>query len=503
MNFSMIRWVVLGAGALGVTGCATVPRNAGFADVQHVIAQRAGHVVQWRQNSAADEQRDQAVHTLLQKDLTPESAVQIALLNNPELQATYEDLGIAQADLVQAGLLQNPSLSLERRFPGQAAEIDVAQDFLSLLVIPMRKKIARANFQAEKARVAHEVLLLVSEVKSAYYTFQARQQLLDRLKLVVQLNQAAAELAKRQHEAGTLNELGAANQQVTYEQSLADVTRTEAQLVTDRERLNRLMGLGDPQTARKKDVAWTIPHKLPDLPATELSLDGLENKALNQRMDLDARRNQIVSAARSLGITNTFRYIPTITLSGHYEHDIGPEHSIGPAVEFGLPLFDQGQAQVASGRALLMQARRRYEALAIDIQSQVREAHQRLLAQRQLVERYKAMLPQRMRILQLTLEQYNGMLMGPYDLLLAKQNEVQTEQAYIEAWRDYWIERTELERAMGGRVPESSDHEIGPTRTPPPGAIPHPTTAPTTSHEQMPGMNMRGTHTHGMNMPGM
>jgi cobalt-zinc-cadmium efflux system outer membrane protein len=57
-----------------------------------------------------------------------------------------------------------------------------------------------------------------------------------------------------------------------------------------------------------------------------------------------------------------------------------------------------------------------------------------------------------MRILQLTLLQYNGMLKGPYDLLAARQGEVATEQAYIEAWRDYWLARVELERAVGGRL---------------------------------------------------
>jgi outer membrane protein TolC len=42
------------------------------------------------------------------------------------------------------------------------------------------------------------------------------------------------------------------------------------------------------------------------------------------------------------------------------------------------------------------------------------------------------------------------MLKGPYDLLLAKQNQLAVERSFIEARRDYWMARAELERAVGG-----------------------------------------------------
>ena len=68
----------------------------------------------------------------------------------------------------------------------------------------------------------------------------------------------------------------------------------------------------------------------------------------------------------------------------------------------------------------------------------------------------QVLLPQRVEILDLTLTQHNMMLKGAYDLLLAKQSEVSAERAYVEAWRDYWIARTQLERAVGGRLPAES-----------------------------------------------
>ncbi|MCC6424365.1 MAG: TolC family protein [Phycisphaerales bacterium] len=447
MNTTIIKSATACFAMMVLAGCASVPRDAGFKEVQTIVAQRTGQLVQWRGNSADDVAVDHAVDALLIHELTADQAVQVALLNNLDLQATYEDLGIAQADLVQAGLLKNPTLSIERRFRGQAAEIDVAQDFLDLLALPMRKKMAEAQFEEARLHVAHEVLQLTTDVKIAYYTCQAREQLLQRLRLIVDLNKTAAELARRQHEAGTLNELDTANLTVIYDQSKVEVALAETQLTADRERLNRLMGLWGAQTT------WKIAPQLPALPTTEISLHGLESLAVSARLDLAQRRRQIESAAQALGITQTFRYIPVITLSAHYEHEVEPEHSFGPAVEIGIPLFDQGQAQVARGKALLAQNQRRYAALAIEIRSKVRESRDRMIAQRNLAEYYKGLLQQRLRILNLTLLQYNGMFKSPYDLLLAKQQEAATEQAYIDAWRDYWIARTELEREMGGRLP--------------------------------------------------
>src|ERR1051325_11533326 len=97
----------------GFAGCAKVPPDAGFDDVRITVQESTAHLVQWRGHSAADAEVDAAVHGLLQHDLTADDAVQIALLNNLNLQATYQELGIAQADLVQAGLLKTPTLRSE------------------------------------------------------------------------------------------------------------------------------------------------------------------------------------------------------------------------------------------------------------------------------------------------------------------------------------------------------------------------------------------------------
>jgi cobalt-zinc-cadmium efflux system outer membrane protein len=79
-----------------------------------------------------------------------------------------------------------------------------------------------------------------------------------------------------------------------------------------------------------------------------------------------------------------------------------------------------------------------------------------MLSARDITGYYRqVLLPQRGRILELTIAQYNAMFKGAYDLLLAKQAEVEAQKAYVEAWRDYWIARARLERAVGGALPQT------------------------------------------------
>src|SRR6266496_6612155 len=145
MKFIKNSIVLLAAATFA--GCAHVDPNPAFADLANTVHLRTGKRVQWNRSSAGDAQAQAAVTSLLSRPLTADSAVQVALLNNHNLQATYEELGIAQADLVEAGLLKNPVFYFERRLPGQAAEIDLVQEFVDILLLPLRKRIAAAQFE--------------------------------------------------------------------------------------------------------------------------------------------------------------------------------------------------------------------------------------------------------------------------------------------------------------------------------------------------------------------
>lgn len=165
-----------------LTACS-VPKEAGFPDVARAVEARTGQTIRWNQGDEADAEITRTVRALLNRPLRPAEAVQIALLENRHLQATYEDLMVAQADLVQAGLLHNPTLSGSVSFlvSGSAGVpsymLGVEQDFLDLLMIPARRRVASSQFEATKLRVGSEVLGLASDVRAAYYTLQGAQQI--------------------------------------------------------------------------------------------------------------------------------------------------------------------------------------------------------------------------------------------------------------------------------------------------------------------------------------
>ena len=434
-----------------VTGCV-VPRQAGFDDVSKSLAGRMNQHVHWNQGTDEDRKVADETRRLLQQELTLATATQIALFNNSQLQATYERLGVAQAEVVQAGLLRNPALSLHWGFRFGDAGLDelvgsLTGAFLDLFLMPLKKKFANAEFRRVKLEVADAVLATIDEVEQAFYTVQASTQVVAMRGTILEAQQAATELATRQHEAGNISDLDLSNEQAVYTQAKLDLAHADYQLLTDRERLTRLLGVWG------SAVEYKVTPKLPELPTDEPDLSHLERVAIEHRLDLEAAREEIRTASAALQVTKGTRVISglNVGLQAHRDPD-GPK-TIGPSVDLELPIFDQKQAEVARLRAELRAAQHRADALALSIRSEVRQSRNRLLAARMTIEYYaKTLVPLRERIVALSQEQYNAMLLGVYQLLQAKQNEVNAYREYIETVRDYWIARADLERAIGTRL---------------------------------------------------
>jgi cobalt-zinc-cadmium efflux system outer membrane protein len=432
-------------------GCTTTDPQRAFDGAAETVRARTGQQVQWMRNDAGREEMERAVTVLLQTNLTADRAVAIALLNNRGLQAEFEEIGISQAELSAASRLRNPEFEGMWRVPkggsGLNAEYSIAQKFLDLLTLPARKAVAARNVEATKLRIAHAVLAHVEEVRSAFYTVQAGQQLTNRLALVLDVAEAAADVAKRQHSAGNINDLQLLNQQTSFAQVQLDTRRAVTQLRADREKLNRLMGVWG------KQVAYRIAEDLPRLPEKELPLDNLEAIAVRQRLDLTAARENMASLESTLRLQKSVRWLPGARIGASAEHELDHTWVIGPTLSLEIPVFDQGQPELARMGAEYRRAARNLEALAVNIRSEIREARDAFVAARHTVEFHeKVLLPQRQRLLRETLLQYNAMQLSPFELLHAKEREQEEEQAAIEALRDYWIARTRIETAVGGNL---------------------------------------------------
>jgi cobalt-zinc-cadmium efflux system outer membrane protein len=201
------------------------------------------------------------------------------------------------------------------------------------------------------------------------------------------------------------------------------------------------------------DTDWTAAGRLSPVPAVDLPASGLETLAIEQRLDLAAAKADVASLVQALGLTKSYRYIGALEFGVSSERDTARQVVTGPTFKLELPIFHQGQARVARARAQLRQAERRLEALAVEIRSEVREKRDCLIAKRDMASFYERdLLPERTRIVELTQLEYNALLVGVFNLLTAKQNELSAQRGSIEAARDYWITRAELERAVGGTL---------------------------------------------------
>jgi cobalt-zinc-cadmium efflux system outer membrane protein len=437
-------------------GCAQIPKEAGFGDVKSLVGQRIDYRLDWNQATETDPEVEKAVEELLKGALTPEAAVQVALLNNPNLQAVYEDLGITQAGVVEAGLLANPVLLGRARFPDKSDqstnyEFEITQNFLNLLMLPARKKLSAIRFEQVKLQIADEVIRMVADVNKSYFAALGAKQIRD---LRSEITRAAAnsfELAQRQHSAGNIGDLELATENALFEQSRLELANSENILLDAREQLTRLLGLWGPR------LNWRLPGQLPDIPGEEIPLEHLESTAIENRLDLAAERKSTEALAQALGITIDWRWVGHLEVGISTERETDKTWVTGPSLAIELPIFNQRQADIARLEAQLRRSQKKLTARAIEIRSEVRSLRNRLLMQRDLIDHYRrTVLPLREKIVDLTLKKYNYMLTGAFDLLIAKQQEYQAYQKYLEALRDYWIIRAEMQRSLGGRLPFST-----------------------------------------------
>ena len=470
-----------------LSGCGSMQKELGHDDVAKLVERRSGYRTGWEKGAPEAKQIAERVDKLLQGGLTRERAVSIALINSPHLQEIYEGLDISQADLVQAGLLSNPTISGSVGFPVQGQgkpefEASIVQSFLDIFMLPLRKRIAKEQFVAATLRVAHETLDVASEVSKALAQVQSDVETVELMRRITDAAQASADLAQRQFDAGNVSERVRVSELGVYEQARLDLAQDEMQLVEHREHLNRLLGLWGPATS------WKLTEALPVIPARDPLPEHLERVAMKQRLDIGSAKRELALMDTALGLAKTSRYTGVIDVGAHVHRDPDGPLVVGPTLSLELPLFDQRQAVIGRLEAQRRQVQRRVDGLAVDARSEVRLASAKLALARRSVEQYKkSLLPVRAAVLEQAQLEYNAMQIGLYELLAAKQSQVGAVRAYIQMVRDYWIARAELERALGGRIPMTN---VAPS-TPAPSNPNSPPAAVAPSHPDTPA------HVHG------
>ena len=449
-------------------GCASFSPDGGFAPVQQTAKDRLGKELRWARSDADRDSIDQRVRELLAKPLSADDAVQIALLNNRGLQAEYHELGIGEAELVQAGRLPNPGVAFARTKQGSEVELEwlLAINLARLIAIPLFLEVESRRFEHTQLRVSLQMVSLAVDTRKAYLNALAAEETVRYMRQVMQAAEASAELARRMEQVGNFNKLQRAREQGFYADAALNLARAEQAQRATRERLTRLLGLWGAQ------VQFSLPQRLPDQPKSTVDLPDIERLALEQRLDVRGAKLAAEQTAKNLGLTRSTRFINVLEVGAIYNTFNDAPSQRGYEIGFELPLFDWGDARVAKAEAIYMQAVDRAAQTAIDARSEVREAYTGYRSAWDIARHHRdEIVPVRQRIADENLLRYNGMLIGVFELLADARAQIASVNNYIESLRDFWIAQADLDMALIGKP--SIAGPAGPATTAEPGAAAH------------------------------
>ncbi len=422
-------------------GCAQFSADGGMSKV----AELAGQPVSRMKDANSAKRSEEAIRTALSQELTADSAVQIALLNNRALQASLAELGISEADLVRAGRLPNPILSFSR-IAGSDVEIEraIGFDFLALLTMPTRIKIERQRFEQLQQQSALQAVQLAQNTRRAYYNAVASIESAHYLKQATEATSAGAELASEMKKVGNWSALDAMRQEALFNDALTQSELAEQVKLAAIEELAQLLGIDEV-------AAIKLPARLPDVPAALQPVDNPAQRAIDQRLDVQIARSNTIALAESLGLAKSTAMVDAIRLSYQNRSNSGEVRADGLGVSLILPLFDWTQSKSRRAQEQYLQAVHRSASVALRARSEARTAYAARKTAHALALHYRnKVVPMRKQMSDEMLLRYNGMLVSVFELLLDARAQILSVNSAIQASRDYWLAETNWQMALHG-----------------------------------------------------
>ncbi len=473
-------------------GCAAVDPAQDFRRASQSVTERTGTPDVYE--PSADALVKDKLDALLADGLTVDEAVRLALLKSPALQSAFQEIGASRADLVQAGLLTNPSFSLVAQFPegGGRTKLTMGfgQELVDLWQIPVRKKIAEAQLEQTILKVVQQAVDLAADTKSQTYRLLALQQAEAIANENVALVEKSLQLAQDRFNAGETGKLD-----VNLVRTSLLETRLQ-QMDVQRQRRLAETALANTLGLSRWEKPWTLRDNLPtafplgqderalllfamterlDARAAALRVQAAEDEVRQQylkvfpsvaagveweRPDRKALpgRNVLADTARE-SVANGRLTAPSIQSRAQRDAERRAivDSLLGPSLQITLPIWDQNQAQIARAGYKAEQQRKDYETLLDSVARQVQDAIIVARIADEQVRFYRDQaLPQADENVESARRTYRA---GEKDILVlidAQKSLIVQRQAYVGVWRDYAIAMAELERAVGGRLPPMS-----------------------------------------------
>ncbi|ROZ79586.1 TolC family protein [Ramlibacter sp. WS9] len=448
-----LRFPVAAAAVLVLAGCATVNIDDAVQETSRATPGFTNGKLELSRTDLQRQARERLSVELLDKPLSMDDAVQLALANSPSVQALIAQSWADMANANQAGRIGNPIFTFERVRVGQELEIGRLLSFglLDLLTLPQRQVIARNQVAQAKTQLSANVVEQVSQVRQAWVRAVAARQLLAYAEQVNRSAQASAELARRMQQVGNFTRLQRARQHAFYADATSQLASARHAETAAREELVRQLGLATEQARGLK-----LPDRLPDLPKEPKAPADVSAAALQQRLDVQLAKLQLEAAGRSQGIAllNSLLDLEAgVRRDTVFDNREGTRQTArGFELEVRLPLFDWGGPQRAAMNAQSLLAANRYDAVVRSASSQLRESYSAYRTALDLARHYRdEVVPLRATISEENVLRYNGMLIGVFELLADNRDQIATVMAAIHAQQQFWLAEAALAAALIGK----------------------------------------------------
>ena len=459
--------------ALLVSGCVSFDIEDSVSWTNEELVGYTGGELELARTDEQRRARAETAAEILDGTVDRDAAVRLALVNSPALQAMLADNWAEGAEAAQSGRIPNPVFAFERIATDDEAEVEIERLFafglLDVLTLPLRKGVADRRIERSRIALGAEVVDQVTEVRQAWVEAVAAAQTLSYAEQVAESASAGAEMARRLESAGNYSRLARAREQMFYAETTADLATERHAARAAREALVRLLGLNEEQAG-----ALTLPETLPELPDEPLGPGRVAETLNERRLDVRLAKADLDAAARDqgLGRITTFTDIEvgyrsaTVFGEGDGEGlddiDIEAESADGYELEVTVPLFDWGGMQRDALNARSLAAANRYADTVRSVGSSVRENYSAYRTAHDVATFYQEeILPLRELISEENVLQYNGMLIGVFELLADSRSAIGSVQGAIDAQRQFWLAEAALQASITGRPTTASIAAMG------------------------------------------
>ena len=371
-------------------------------------------------------------------------ALSAAFANNPELAAAGREIGIAEGERRQAGLIPNPELSWEvedTRRDTSTTTVTLSQALelggkrgARIAVASSGQTIAQLDLQRQRNG-------LRADVVQAFHTALRAQTAVELAQQSQALTARGLKVVQGRVTAGQSSPVEATRAQVQLAQAHAEVRRAETQRTVAFQALARLTG--SPLAAfREVQAADLSPGAAP---STDALLAQLEQTA-----EWRLAAAQIERGDASLGSEKAQR-IPdlTVSLGSQYSREDRERVNV-VGLSMPLPLFDRNQGNVLAAARRADQARDLRNAVELRLRSETRSAVSQWRTALQDVEDYdRTILPSAQQAVDTATR---GFEMGKFaflDVLDAQRTLIEARALYLEALAQATDARAQVERIYG------------------------------------------------------